>query len=201
MPFYSREDVEKRKAAGVKMNKLNCGWNLPTEITATIVTRIAGLKPTTEAARRNKHILELAFVHDMNPQQIARLNDPLLVGMGNRNSGKPISSKYIYDVCMKFAPEVAAYRKEHRTQRAGQKQRNALYRSRQTGEIKKSNVCATCGSKNEVELHHIIPLAAGGTNDYYNLISLCHNCHMNLHHKIYDSIQWKSANSKKDNIE
>ena len=36
MPFLTNEDIAQRKAAGVKMNKLNCGWNLPTEITARI---------------------------------------------------------------------------------------------------------------------------------------------------------------------
>ncbi len=196
MPNYTREDIEKRKAAGVKMNKLDCGWNLPPAITAAIVLRIAELEPTTKAELRDKRILELAFIYDMNAQQIARLNDPLFVGMGNRSRGKPLSGAYIYTICIKFAPEVVAYRNE-RKQRAGQKQRIELLTSRKQGEIKKSNVCATCGSKSEVELHHIIPLAAGGTNDYYNLISLCHNCHMNLHHKLYDHLQWKTSNSKK----
>ena len=31
------------------------------------------------------------------------------------------------------------------------------------------------------EVHHIKPLAEGGTNDFSNLISLCHRCHHRIH--------------------
>lgn len=198
MPFLSNEDIEHRKATGAKMNKLNCGWNLPTEITARIVTRIAELKPRTAAEKRDKHILELAFIHDMNTQQIARLNDPLIVGMGNRNKGGPLSAKAIWDICNDFAPEIREYRQQAHTG-ATQQRRNALYQKRQRGEVKRPTVCATCGGKTNIEQHHIIPLAAGGTDDYYNLISLCHSCHMKLHHRIYSAIKWQIPNH--NNIE
>ena len=32
-----------------------------------------------------------------------------------------------------------------------------------------------------VEVHHIKPLAEGGTNNFSNLISLCHRCHARIH--------------------
>ena len=192
MPFYTDAEIEQRKAAAVKMNRLNCGWNLPTELTAAITARLATLEPATEAGRRDKRILELAFIHDMNPQQIARLNDPEFIGMGNRSRGKPLSAAWIYQICMDFAPEVAEYRKTAKEKRRPDYDRRiSLYKRRQAGEIEKPNVCATCGSKTDIEQHHIIPIAAGGTDDYFNLISLCHDCHMNLHHRIYDRLQWK----------
>ena len=31
------------------------------------------------------------------------------------------------------------------------------------------------------EVHHIIPLAEGGTNDESNLMSLCRSCHEKIH--------------------
>ena len=31
------------------------------------------------------------------------------------------------------------------------------------------------------EVHHIKPLAEGGTHDFKNLISLCHRCHAKIH--------------------
>lgn len=192
MPFLTAEDIAQRKAAGVKMNKLDCGWNLPPEITARIATRIESFDPQTEAERRNKRILELAFIKDMNPQQIARLHDPLIVGMGNRSRGKPLDTKSIWTICMEFAPEVRAYRKELRATKA-QQQRTAIYKRRQRGEIHRPTVCATCGSRSAIEQHHIIPLAAGGTEDYFNLISLCHDCHMKLHHTIYDRLKWSGG--------
>ena len=32
-----------------------------------------------------------------------------------------------------------------------------------------------------VEVHHIRPLAEGGSNDFTNLISLCRRCHAKIH--------------------
>lgn len=192
MPFRTNEEIEQRKAAGVKMNKLNCGWNLPAEIIARIATRLDNFEPQTEAERRNKRILELAFVQDMNASQIARLHDPLIVGAGNRSRGKPLSPGAIRNICIEFAPEVMKYRQESHAS-AAVKRRNALYQQRQRGEINRPTVCATCGSDTDIEQHHIIPLAAGGTDDYFNLISLCHDCHMKLHHAIYDRLQWRGG--------
>lgn len=189
MPYYTDKEIEQRKAAGVKMNKLNCGWNLPTEIIAEIIPRINALEPKTDTERRNKRILELAFLQDMNPHQIARLNDPLIIGMGNRNHGKPLSPHGIRDICIDFAPEIADYRRNKRTP-AAQQRRNELNRNRQTIIADRPKICSTCGSTSDIELHHIIPLAAGGTNDYYNLVYLCHDCHMKLHRSIYDRLQW-----------
>jgi len=40
--------------------------------------------------------------------------------------------------------------------------------------------CALCGSRaesRELDVHHIIPVAAGGTNGDYNLMVLCIGCH------------------------
>ena len=38
--------------------------------------------------------------------------------------------------------------------------------------------CETCGSDEPgLHLHHIIPLLCGGTNDPFNLMTLCNSCH------------------------
>ena len=190
MPTYTAEQIAERQAAGIKMNKLNCGWNLPPDMRAAIIIRLNNFTPTTEAERRNKRILEYAFIKDMNPMTIYRLQDPLLVGLGNRSRGKPLSSESIRDICKDFAPEIRQFRTGHRSKPI-MKRRTALYRQRQQGKINRPTVCATCGSKKEIEQHHIIPLKAGGTDDYFNLISLCHDCHMKLHHTIYDRLLWK----------
>jgi len=44
-------------------------------------------------------------------------------------------------------------------------------RSRYAGEP-----CANCG-ESTTDLHHIVPLLCGGTNEDYNLMSLCQSCH------------------------
>lgn len=37
--------------------------------------------------------------------------------------------------------------------------------------------CANCGSTNNLEVDHIVPLSRGGTNDIDNLRILCKSCH------------------------
>ncbi len=43
--------------------------------------------------------------------------------------------------------------------------------------------CAVCGfhAGRILRLHHIHPVAKGGTNDNWNLILLCPNCHDSIH--------------------
>lgn len=44
----------------------------------------------------------------------------------------------------------------------------------------KDSECYMCGEDGEnkrIELHHIIPIMSGGTNDEYNLMPLCSECH------------------------
>lgn len=43
-------------------------------------------------------------------------------------------------------------------------------------------VCEVCGAKENLELHHIIPLSMGGSNDIDNLVCLCHDHHVEVHH-------------------
>lgn len=53
----------------------------------------------------------------------------------------------------------------------------------------KGNKCYLCGFDyhNILCIHHIIPIACGGSNDLNNLCVLCPNCHA-IVHKIYSSI-------------
>ena len=39
--------------------------------------------------------------------------------------------------------------------------------------------CQRCGSNEDLEVHHIVPLAKGGAEfDLSNLTTLCHDCHV-----------------------
>src|SRR5438445_352681 len=40
--------------------------------------------------------------------------------------------------------------------------------------------CRICGSKNDLEIHHIIPRAEGGPTNMKNLTPLCEKCHRNV---------------------
>ena len=48
------------------------------------------------------------------------------------------------------------------------------------------NRCAVCGNNDFLEFHHIIPVAAGGTDDYDNLILLCACCHAKVHNRTFN---------------
>lgn len=37
--------------------------------------------------------------------------------------------------------------------------------------------CARCGIKTKLSIHHIKPRSTGGTDELYNLITLCQPCH------------------------
>jgi len=37
--------------------------------------------------------------------------------------------------------------------------------------------CLVCGSSEHLEVHHVIPVAIGGTNRPENLVTLCRDCH------------------------
>lgn len=45
----------------------------------------------------------------------------------------------------------------------------------------REKVCVNCGSREEIEMHHIVPLSMGGTNNEGNLVYLCRECHFKAH--------------------
>lgn len=51
----------------------------------------------------------------------------------------------------------------------------------QLKQLKKYKKCANCGSEENIEIHHIVPLIVGGTNKKSNLVALCQDCHAKIH--------------------
>ncbi|MCC0718321.1 HNH endonuclease signature motif containing protein [Clostridioides sp. ZZV14-6105] len=43
--------------------------------------------------------------------------------------------------------------------------------------------CSNCDSTENIEYHHIVPLATGGTNKFSNIVPLCVTCHEKAHDK------------------
>lgn len=41
--------------------------------------------------------------------------------------------------------------------------------------------CANCRDTESLEIHHVVPLSLGGTNEITNLVPLCHRCHKTAH--------------------
>ena len=46
-----------------------------------------------------------------------------------------------------------------------------------------NGVCHRCGSKENLQVHHIIPVKAGGTRELKNLVVLCSSCHKVVEHQ------------------
>jgi 5-methylcytosine-specific restriction protein A len=44
--------------------------------------------------------------------------------------------------------------------------------------LKAKKKCAKCNKKGMVEIHHIVPVSHGGSNEEENLIALCKKCHL-----------------------
>lgn len=42
--------------------------------------------------------------------------------------------------------------------------------------------CASCGTTEDLELHHIVPVMAGGLNENWNYLTLCESCHTSTEH-------------------
>ena len=45
----------------------------------------------------------------------------------------------------------------------------------------REKVCVNCGSREDIEMHHIVPLSRGGSNNEGNIVYLCHGCHNKAH--------------------
>lgn len=64
--------------------------------------------------------------------------------------------------------------------------RNHLTR-RQKEEIlhRHDNRCINCGSTEELEFHHVVPLEIGGADEVSNIVPLCYSCHKAVtHHQL-----------------
>ena len=42
-------------------------------------------------------------------------------------------------------------------------------------------ICVNCGSTENIEMHHIVPLSEGGNNVESNIVMLCRACHYSAH--------------------
>ena len=77
------------------------------------------------------------------------------------------------------------YNKEQRDPEINARYQNDEWRQIREQYIVAFPFCQLCRKQGKLvkaeEVHHIRPLAEGGTNDFSNLISLCHRCHAKVH--------------------
>lgn len=83
---------------------------------------------------------------------------------------------------------------------------NSQYRNRKSGhhkipkerkkKLKDGAHCFLCGTKQNLTLHHVIPLSQGGDNSEDNLVVLCGSCHQKLHELLEPVLYLLNSSSK-----
>jgi 5-methylcytosine-specific restriction endonuclease McrA len=60
-----------------------------------------------------------------------------------------------------------------------------FYREQRRLAIQRDGRCVECGAieKQRLTAHHVVHKAKGGSDDYRNLITLCKDCHKNMHRR------------------
>lgn len=57
--------------------------------------------------------------------------------------------------------------------------------------------CQRCRSESNLEVHHIIPHADGGSHKLDNLITLCHSCHWSAHGDTWSDLNYSDKSEFK----
>lgn len=55
--------------------------------------------------------------------------------------------------------------------------------------LRDNHSCVNCGTSDDLEVHHIVPVSRSGTNELSNLVSVCLSCHYLIHDKSDDGKQ------------
>lgn len=144
----------------VKHNMLN---HLTWQQRKEIADRISAIRNST-----HRQILELVFINEMSTAEVTAFcaKSGIL-----KVDNTPYSRRMILNIITKYVPE---YRNTARPHGKATEKRADHARIRDHAEKK---ACAFCGSTEQLELHHMIPLFLGGTNDTANLVWLCAPCH------------------------
>jgi len=162
--------------------KYKRGWNISNKNLAEIFNFIDNFQPKNIVEQRNKKILEYAFKHNMTAMQISKLKDKDIICYSNRAKGKTLSNAEISRIIRDY--NLVKEKRIDYSKRNNYQRRKEITKKLHKGIINKPLVCSTCGDNKNLELHHIIPISLGGTDDYYNLIYLCSECHRAIHKNI-----------------
>ena len=142
---------------------------------ASAIIKMQSMPIETQEQRRDMAILKRFVIDGMSASAISRMNDPAIVCYSNRAKGKQLSPSSILERIYEHFPEF----KKQKQDRSGDA-RTELMRKRQKTKNPHKQACAFCGTRKNLEEHHMIPLMMGGTNDDCNLIYLCHKCHLQV---------------------
>lgn len=162
---------------GVFSYTRNNGWRSITPIErANAIVWLNDFVPKNREEKRAKKILTYFLCDNLSAQAICRKQDPEIISYSNRAKGKPLSITAILRIIYTYFPQFEGRNKKSTK---GNK-RVELMRKRENEESGHIKQCAFCGSKKDLEEHHMIPIFLCGTNDDNNLIYLCKKCHKDV---------------------
>ena len=148
--------------------------SLTVEERVQALKKIDAMEEYNKEQSRAKAILTYFIKDNMCASAISRLNDPRIVAFSNRSFYKPLSATSILRIIYQYFPE---FEGRQLKQNVSNRNRVDLIRKREKHNSPHIKQCGFCGSTENLEEHHMIPLYMGGTNDDRNLIFLCHKCH------------------------
>lgn len=128
---------------------------------------------------RDKRILTELIVNMKSTEQLAylaRTDEEYSWLKSNQN--KPMSSRRIHQLLTAYFPEfhIQTTNKKERKEQKIRNEQNIIRQIMITPESR----CSHCGSKDDLEIHHLMPIVFGGDNDEFDLSILCKDCHRNF---------------------
>lgn len=141
--------------------------------------RLANLIADSAVSERDAKILTELIINQISTAKLAYLGrtDENYSWLQS-NQGKPMSTRRIQQILTDNFPEFHL----QTTHKQNNPRQNCRHEQQEIRKqiIKEDSCCSRCGSKENLELHHMIPLAIGGDNDNRNLTILCKHCHQQI---------------------
>lgn len=139
-----------------------------------IYEMIKNFEPRNDMEQRDKALLHMMFIEGKTTREICE-EGTIKSKRWIKGGRKPMSQRQIENILFKYVPDYG------RKNRKAKKTTTPKVRSEQTAikqkYLREGRACAVCGSTENLEIHHMIPIDMGGTNDAANLIVLCRYCH------------------------
>ena len=134
----------------------------------------------------HKELIRLFAYHGMNPYEIRRTGKVI----GKRGL---MSDDMIRYWLKEYFPNIEYDEKKNRCKRAGDLEHMRKCYKAKKELLRKAPYCVLCGSTENLELDHILTVAAGGNDDISNLQLLCHACHVAKTNQEDKQFGWKKS--------
>lgn len=134
----------------------------------------------------HKELIRLFAYHGLNCYEIQRSGKVI----GKQG---PMSNDMIRIWLHEYFPNIEYDETPNRCKRASDNEHINKCRKAKATLLKRAPYCAICGSTENLELDHILTVAAGGNDDLSNLQLLCHACHVDKTMQEDKAFGWREA--------